>query len=510
VAVTLLLGGTVLGVFLARAYYQPELDRLAAAKAEAEDRAATATSAAEKAAADLKAVEEKASGAGAALAKALADKAAADEALRTSRAHAKQLALDRADLRNQFEKLKSAVAKLEKEKAVAEEKLARRDPPAVKPDPAPDAASLRGEPLKVDDLTMTPLKLDTKTLLPFFCWADDKGSAFLTLDQNGVLRRISFPELKVEKQQDLDRKCSGLAVSAEGPLVAVPDPQQVWLIDSDTLAVKKKIDVPGVRNVAGTRASSVAVASGSKIYSLDLKKGEAAPYEIPKQAGAGAGVNGPVMTPDGKYVFTTGLGGMLRFSLTGGKLRYEESSPGLVNGPVFVGVQVSPDSRLVCLPSRNGNYGASKDYGVFLYPVDTFKKPEMALETGMFPGAVIIDPRAGAIYATGGGGPLTVFSLHGVPKKSYKVPAADVRQHLLHPDGGKFLLFLGDKVWSVEVPRKKAADGRGAGSSPRFLPAAAFGPPPVSHLQRGPDRGREVALAFRAVPQAVDPATGVA
>jgi hypothetical protein len=399
--------------------------------------------------------------------KVLAEKPETDQQAAVTKVLLERALADRKSAEGKLKELSAALDKALAERQAAEEEIRKLRAAAkdTKPDhpgekPGAEPVTLRGDTTKIDDLAVTPAKLDTKLLLPCLSWADAKGSAFFTADAHGVVQRISFPDLKLERVQDFERKCTGLAVSAEGVLLSFPDPQQVWLLDPRTLDVRKKIDVPGVKAVAATPASSVGVAAGDKIYAVDLKTGEAHACTLPENASLAVGFNGPVMTADGQYVFTTGLEAMCRFKIVDGKLRYEEVSPRIAHGHVAIGVQVSPDSKLVCLPSRNGNY-VSKGYGVYIYPVTTFQKAELLLDPGPHPAAVAFDSVAGSIYASGAGGPFTVFTPTGIPKKSYKVPGNEPRQYLVHPGGSKVLLFIDNKLLLVEVPRKsRPASGR--------------------------------------------------
>jgi hypothetical protein len=415
-------------------------------------------------------------------AKALAEKLAAEQQTAATKALLEQALADRKSDEAKLKELSAALGKALADRQAAEEELRKLKAVAAKdtkPDfpgekPGAEPVSLRGDTTKIDDLTLTPVKLDAKLLLPRLSWADAKGSAFFTADEHGVVQRISFPDLKLERVKDFERKCTGLAVSSEGVLLSFPDPQQVWLLDPRSLDVRKKIDVPGVRAVAATPASHVGVAAGEKIYAVDLKTGVAHACTLPENASVGVGFNGPVMTADGQYVFTTGLEAMCRFKIVDGKLRYEETSPRIAHGHVAVGVQVSPDSKLVCLPSRNGNY-VSKGYGVYLYPVTTFQKSELLLDPGPHPAAVAFDPVAGYIYASGAGGPFTVFTPTGIPKKSYKVPGNEPRQYLVHPGGSKVLLLIDNKLLLAEVPPKiRPASGRRA-DRPSLLASGPVG-----------------------------------
>src|SRR5262249_2827191 len=122
--------------------------------------------------------------------------------------------------------------------------------------------SLKGDPLKVDDVTATPVELDVKSLLPCLTWADEKGSAFFACDGNGVLRRISYPALKVTRKKDFERKIAWLALTAEGLLLTLPDPQEAWLLDANSWDVKTKIAVPSLKRAVGAPASSFGAAFG--------------------------------------------------------------------------------------------------------------------------------------------------------------------------------------------------------------------------------------------------------
>jgi DNA-binding beta-propeller fold protein YncE len=191
------------------------------------------------------------------------------------------------------------------------------------------------------------------------------------------------------------------------------------------------------------------------MYILDLKKGKAVRYLAPSPQIA---FDDPVMTQDGKYLFTRGgLENMFRFQNVNGKFRAEEASPRIAQGAVAAGIQVSPDSKLVCLPCGGGNYGARPSYSTFVYDMKTFKKAEFTLEQGAYPQAVGFDPAGGYIYAQNHDHPLIVYSYTGIKKKEYKLgrDAVSVRQYLPHPEGNKLLMLTADKIFSIEVPPKK-------------------------------------------------------
>src|SRR5208337_4087994 len=112
------------------------------------------------------------------------------------------------------------------------------DPQATK-----SGASLKGDPKKITDLTVTPVKAGA---LPCVFWADAKGTAFYTISASGAIRRISYPELKEEILADLQTKSAYMSPSAEGLVVTVADSQEVLLLDAATFKIKVKLPVPGL------------------------------------------------------------------------------------------------------------------------------------------------------------------------------------------------------------------------------------------------------------------------
>jgi hypothetical protein len=314
--------------------------------------------------------------------------------------------------------------------------------------------SLKGEGKAVMDVTLTAVKLSHTTTLPCLTWADDKGSAFYALDASGLLRRVTYPALKEEWKQELGVKCGWLSLSAEGLLVTVMDGWEVWLIDPAKGEMKSRFAMPGLKRVASAPGSSVAVATtGIELYLLDLKKGTALKYDGPKpQFGR---QDGPVLTPDGKYAFTTGGLGVLqmhRWSLAGGKLRLEESSEGIAQGAIHTLVTVSPDSKLVCYPSYVGG-GGGKNYTLAVFKVEDLKKPAFVLDPGGT--GIGFDPAGGYIYTQD----LRLYDIGGKFIKEYSLSGrlpmiAGMRQILVHPAGSAFLLMTNGQFAIVEVPKK--------------------------------------------------------
>jgi hypothetical protein len=323
--------------------------------------------------------------------------------------------------------------------------LLEDDSPVKPPQPDKPGDSLKGTERAVMDVSAVSIKLPSKTTLPCLTWADDKGSAFYALSDSGLLRRVSFPDLKEEWHLDLRTPCSWLSLSGEGLLVTAGG-KEVWLIDPDSRQKKGRFVVPGVKRAASVLGSDLAVAAtGTALYVLDLKKITATKFAGPGPKNPG--YDDPVMTADRKYVIAGASGQIHRYALADGQLRYEDSSAGVVAGRVDSWVTVSPDGKQVCYPSYNGG-GTGKINTLAVFAVDDLGTPQLVLDPAGT--AIGFDPAGGYICTDA----LKLYDDKGKFLKSYNLSGAYPRQILAHPAGGIVLVFTDDNITAVTLPKK--------------------------------------------------------
>ncbi|HEV3446742.1 MAG TPA: trypsin-like peptidase domain-containing protein [Gemmataceae bacterium] len=340
----------------------------------------------------------------------------------------------------------------------------RRDPPPLTlPQSVASGESLAGNSRAMEDLKVTELKLDAAGVPPCLCWAAD-GTSFFVLDGGtGALRRISRDGFSEEKRLDIKHPCSWLSQSALGLLVSVPELEEVWIIEPKSLRVTGRVVVPSVTRVVSVPALPIAAANGSNedLFILDLKKQQAVKEYSPHSfAGHFVGFAGAVVSGDGKYLFTRGGTGQLhRFALKDSNLVFEESSQPILQGHEAE-ICLSPESRYVCLPSGDGNrrdlpdHPRVADFSTYVYPVTNLKRPAYALTQGTEPEAVAFDPRAGYVYGQNLDHQLILFNLAGVKRREYSLTGkGGVRQFLVHPGGGRLLVYTGAKLLLVQLPR---------------------------------------------------------
>lgn len=374
-------------------------------------------------------------------------------------------------------------------------------PAAAKPDDKAPAVSYKGATYKVDDLTVTQWTLPLQGVLPCLLWADAKGTAFFTLrGDNGLVQRISFPDGKLVKKAELDRKFSWMSLSAAGLVLSCSDAQEIWLVEPVSLEVKAKIGVPGLKRASSAPGLPWAVACDQgepktqKLYRVDLLKKTASlvdvagvqRFDIPEFLNPvfPGSVDNPVVTPDGAHVLTDGFipgatgaknAAMCSFSWKDDKLQFVDCTElqipaqSLAGGWTVgspAGITVSPDSKWVFSHGITPQMGSSGPIFSPVYRVDQLKKPACTLAQGeivggtpnIWPGAVGFDPKGEFIYAPVAEKAVfpavsmhefAVFSIGGVKKKAYALDLKPgylprrVLQYLVHPAGGRVVVLIG-------------------------------------------------------------------
>ncbi len=320
-----------------------------------------------------------------------------------------------------------------------------------------------GEVKTIGELSVIELKLPTKNVPSCLCWSVD-GKAFFHLEaQTGVVRRLNLSDCKETRKLEIGRKCSWLSISKEGLLVTVADIQEAWVLDPETLKVKQKLEMGGLKYTVSGPQSSIAVGAnhrGDKLAVFDLVKGQLVKeYDNAVfNVRGGVGMSNPKMTPNGKYLFTTGgIEQVYRFRIEEKELRFEESSQRIIQGR-FEGLVVSDE--FVCAPSGGGNYQGLDNhpevtpYSTYIYPVTSFRKPAFTLAQGAYPLAVGFDPKVGLVYAQNFQNSLLIFNATGVKLKEWKVGEGGTKQFLVHPEGRRVLVFTDNQICLVDLPKK--------------------------------------------------------
>jgi hypothetical protein len=296
------------------------------------------------------------------------------------------------------------------------------------------------------------------------CWIEE-GKSFYHVDDKGTVRMISYPEFKEEAALDVGKKVDWLSVSSVGPVIAVSEAQETWVLDPKTLKAGKKIPTAKSKRVAATPKSEIAFAVESdprktNISILDLKAGKILKQTDANSLGTnrgGMGFSTPTFSPDGKYLFTTGgIEQVFRFKVDGQNLTFEEAGPRIIQGR-FNNICVGEE--YVAAPAGGGNYGIDNlkaAYATYLFAPGNLKTPALTLPSGAYPMAVGFDKSAGLFYAQNSEKQLIIFDKDANKLKEYSLAPGrgiDVRQFLVHPDGRKVLVLTPKELFAVEIPK---------------------------------------------------------
>jgi CHAT domain-containing protein/Tfp pilus assembly protein PilF len=317
---------------------------------------------------------------------------------------------------------------------------------------------------------------------PCLCWSAD-AKAFFHLDAAGTVHRVRYPELTEEAANAVGRKCGWISMSAEGLVATVREAQEAWLLDPATLKEIKKIPIGRAQYAVSSPKLALAYAAASArtgegtLTVLDLKTGKAIKqYQRTDLGAAGAGLDRPVVSADGKHLFAIGSGALCHYKLNDADVALADATEPIVKGR-FEGISLSDDGAYVCAPSGGGNIGAG-EYATLIYATSNLKKPVAIIASGRFPLAIGFDVKSGAIYAQNFQTALQVFDLKGnklhefSPDKDKVGAGVELCRFLVHP-GGRRLLYLTSPQLGKTPSRIVAAEllAKDLGSAP---PAVAI------------------------------------
>jgi WD40 repeat protein len=252
-----------------------------------------------------------------------------------------------------------------------------------------------GEPQIKDDTEITKLTFPFKLKNARLCWGKDYKHFFI-LNDNQVLKKISFPNFQVVCSIDFKEYADSLQQSAQGLTVVLPKFNQLAILDEKDLSVKSKIFVPGIERIICSHNSDIAFSCGKTrcavLTAIDLKNrkiNETVDLDkiIKEHKLMPNSTPHAVIAPDGKYLFYSAAHHILKFKLTAGKLVLEETSSKIEGG-----------SRISIRSNRTLTYGIFKT-GTYLFHTNNLKRSEQRL----LPIHLItaVDEKLGVIYGRG-------------------------------------------------------------------------------------------------------------
>ena len=291
------------------------------------------------------------------------------------------------------------------------------------PKPVTVNQSISGDKAAIADAEIIRLKLESKLASLF--WNRDKKS-FYALDQEGVLRKISFPECKEETRLDLKQKTSSGGLSKDGIVIMLPGRNELWLIDEATLAVKKRIKMNNGLKVVCSPSLEIAFVTdkGSpprSLFIIDLKKGKLVRKIDTSSLPPGnftIEFNNYDVSEDGKFLFLSSHSAFYIFRIVeryglGHTISMLEKVPrDLGNGKIVL----SGDNRYFALPQ------AGK-----IFSVKNLNDPVMKIKTGK---NLVFAKDNRRIFSTGPAYDLSIYDIEtGKNLKDYNFADIDTRKN---------------------------------------------------------------------------------
>jgi WD40 repeat protein len=344
------------------------------------------------------------------------------------------------------------------------------------PTPLQEKIALAGEERAIKDVKVTSLDLPGESILECMQWSPD-GKYVCILSEDGVLRKVAYPSLQQELILEIGGKAGWMQLCKYGILVGVESLGQIWLIDGTTLEVKRQFAAPGVgwygfTSSLNSTAVYVSDDNAQKLIMIDIKTGTPVQEFSARALQSKFGntikkhpdsvvltdMSFPTMSSDGKYFFCVGFECLHRFKVSGTDLIYEEMGPRI--GSNAQRIYVDPESRYVAMPSGGGNgqpegHPNAGSYVTYVYRVSDLSRPVIALEGGAYPGCIALDRVSKNVYLDNYDYQIMVFTPKGLKQQNYALTenSDDVRQFLVHPDGGKLLVLTESALKNVEIPR---------------------------------------------------------
>lgn len=298
---------------------------------------------------------------------------------------------------------------------------------------------------------VTPVRTDDAADTIGLCWTTN-AEAFFALSRSGRLHRIAEPSLEEVRRLDIGQECRQLIMSGEGLLVTLPRLDEVWVIDAESLAVRRRIGVARLRDVVSGPDLAIAFAfvmddaGGVAPLRIDLTTGVVSPVAL-FQSTDGAGnapahrFDQPALSTDGRFLFTSGSW-TYRYRVEDDRLTYEGADlKARALGAQTKETIVSPDGRLLSAAGR-------------VYPADDLTRPAFDLPATAT--AVGFDPGGPRVFVSARDQMLAIFDLAGRRGDSAAWPDRHgaARQLLVHPSGEGVLLRTDIGVLRVEVPAR--------------------------------------------------------
>lgn len=311
------------------------------------------------------------------------------------------------------------------------------------------------------------------SLLSSSCaWSRD-GKLFV-FDVDGWLHRFRMPDFFEEQRLFLGRDGNNnIQLTADGILTTRAKRREIWLIDPIDMRITRRVPLLGGTPYLSSANLRVLFAPVTATNEVGEKKSGLSGHDLtgvkPLHAYVPDRLNGLfAITPNGKYLLgRTDDNRIGRWRINDLTVDFDQA--GDTYGAVLsnIPLTVSPDSqwlfRIVDAKQQaldDTKFMPPSGFGVLAYPINNLAKPAFVIDTNTKASAVASDPRSGRIYTHSESQGLMIADSTGkvlaeIPILKDSKTQNRVRRIFVHPEGGKFIAFVGlqaaGKVAYVEL-----------------------------------------------------------
>ena len=303
------------------------------------------------------------------------------------------------------------------------------------------------------DASCQKLNFDSTKLIPNIVW-DSTHEHFFVLSNQGLLRKISFPELIEVTTIDFGTKCTCFEMSAEGICVLNSGLQDLIVVDPETLEPISKFPSGEATHFAATPENSKAyLATHGRLMQLDLNSGRHTKVftgkDFPENTHGFHTFDKATLSPDGQFLICDSRGHLAKYRVKGDRLIWDQRGPHL--GSNSSKIVISDDSRYLAMPCGGGN---GKGYTTHIYSIDDLTDRVLEVQGGAYPRTLAFDQAAGKVYGQNHENELITFTGRGLVSKSYNlVKRGGETKHLsVHPDGNNVIVMTPPAIIVVQLP----------------------------------------------------------
>jgi hypothetical protein len=348
----------------------------------------------------------------------------------------------------------------------------RKAPDAAFPEPQVSGKRLAGEVKTVGEgYGLVELALNAGASDGASATFSADGTWLYFINKANELHKISTKSLKLDRVLKLGAECNYISMSKAGLIVPLHLAKVVWVLDPQTLEVRREIPAPNVRWVAGAPGSNVGFFAGRhldqrykgtspELTMVDLSTGTPlhairgrydAPSRVyPLEVDGRLLLNRDVvcleMSRDGKYLFVA-ENNVKRFRVDGTDLVFEQQSPDFHGN--LQRFSLSADGKLLATPTP----GSFCD----VYQALDLDKPQLTLSISA--SAIAFDQPSQRIFGVQSHmDTIVAFGPRGGSIAEFSCEDRHISHLLMHPEGGRFVIFGERKVCYCDTLHSRLRD----------------------------------------------------